>query len=275
VAGTVLSALAVGYYAKEQHYSLSTSPHMVAAYIAFTLALSCFTLAIVGWGPWLGWQRFPHITVLVSEERYSVAALEMPGSLPPTRTTLMILKVTFVNGDADRNVIIRAAYLRVKTKPDSPWGYWQIFTEPKRAANYDNPVQALEFPVNLGPRASVGGYLVFEIPNHFRDQLAPPPGYKSYVEIIEALSGRRAVFPAGPLGFFETRRWLVPTTLAERVTGPPVVYSRGSPWEGMRRCERCAKRPGQYEGSSPVEQALLCKRCRKAIKWEAINASRR
>jgi hypothetical protein len=216
--------------------------------------------------------RFPDITVLVSEGGHPVAA-QLPNGSWPTPTRLMIFKVHFINGDANRNVCIREAYLRAKTNPGSPWGYWQIFGAPTRPVEYDNPVQALEFPLNLAPRAGAGGYLVFELPDSLSSDLAPSPGEFS-VEITEALSGKRAAFPAPVVGaVFRTQRGLVPTTSAERVTGPPVVYWRGSPWEGLRSCARCGKRPGQHEAPWPSGQALLCKHCCRAVNREAVKAS--
>lgn len=238
--GTILSALAVGYFAKEQHYSLSLSPQMIGAYASFTLAFLFFALAIAGWGPWLRWQRFPDITVLVKGGRTTVATRLM-DRLPPERTLLVIVNVFFINGDADRNVCIRAAYLRVRTKPGSGWGYWQIFTEPTGPVEYWNPVRAMELPINLGPRAGAGGYLIFELPDYLAAELAPPPQAESVVEIHEALSGKVAVFPAMVVGgTFRRRRGLVPTTIAERVTGPPIqpIRTHGlSPWERVTKPE--------------------------------------
>jgi hypothetical protein len=63
--GTVLAAVAIAYFTKETHYSLSTGPQMVIAYAAFTLAFLCFFAGIAGWRPWLRWRRFPNITVRV------------------------------------------------------------------------------------------------------------------------------------------------------------------------------------------------------------------
>ena len=218
--GTLLSALAIGYYAKEQRYSLSSSPHMIGAYISFALAVMFFAFAITGWAPWLRWQRFPDITVLVQGNGQHVATRQTEG-FPPVQTFLIIVKVFFINGDHDRNVCIRAAYLRGKTKPGSGWGYWQIFTEPTEPVQYRNPVQAMELPINLGPRAGAGGYLIFELPDYLRAELAPAPQAEFVVEIHEALSGKMAVFPAMVVGgTFRRRKGLIPTTSAERVYGP-------------------------------------------------------
>jgi hypothetical protein len=195
-----------------------------------------FVLAIAGWGPWLRWQRFPDITVIVSSVGTTVATKQRSGLATPT--SLTILKVFFINGDPDRNVCIRAAYLRGKTRPGSPWGYWQIFAGPTDPVEYHNPVQALELPVNLGPRAGAGGYLIFELPDYLKGELAQgPQGVGDWVaEIHEALSGKMAAFPAMAVGgIYRRRRGLTPTTFAERVTGPPPPPPprvRGlAPWE--------------------------------------------
>jgi len=233
--GTILSALAVGYFVKEQHYSLSLSPQMIGSYISFALAFLFFASAIAGWGPWLRWQRFPDITILVKGGTSTVATRQMHRSLQRMDTSLFIVNVYFINGDADRNVCIRAVYLRGRTKPGSGWGYWQIFTEPTEPVEYWNPVQAMELPINLGPRAGAGGYLIFELPDYLKADLAPPPQAEWVVEIHEALSGKVALFPANVVGgTFRRRHGLVPTTIAERVTGPPVlpIRTRGlAPWE--------------------------------------------
>ena len=233
VVGTVFSALAVGYFAKEQHYSLSSSPQMIGAYIAFALAVVCFGSAIAGWGPWLRWQGFPDITVIVSGVGAVVADKVLPGPVAQ-KTSLTILKVYFINGNADRNVCIRTVYLRGKTKPGSPWGYWQVFTEPSDPMEYHNPVKALELPLNLPPRAGAGGYLIFDIPAYLSEGLASPEEADWVVEIHEALSGKMAIFPALAVGgVYRRRRGLVPTTIKERVTGPPLppIRTRGAPWE--------------------------------------------
>jgi hypothetical protein len=218
--GTILSALAIGYYSKEQRYSLSSSPPMIEAYICFALTVMLFTFAIAGWAPWLRWQRFPDITVLVQGGGQSVATRQIED-LPPIETFLIIVKVFFINGDHDRNVCIRAAYLRGKTQPDSEWGYWQIFAAPTEPVQYRNPVQVMELPINLGPRAGAGGHLIFELPDFLRAGLAPAPRAEFVVEIHEALTGKIAVFPALVVGgTFKRRQGLIPTTIAERVHGP-------------------------------------------------------
>jgi hypothetical protein len=240
--GAVLSALAVGYYAKEQHYSLSSSPHMIGAYIAFTLAAVFFALAVAGWGPWLRWQRFPNVAVLTRAVRHDAAVSLGPGSMRiPTK--LLSLHVFFINRYADRNVCVRAAYLRAKTRPGSPWGYWQVFSAPSQPLEYHNPVQPLELPLNLAPRTGAGGYLVFELPPYLAAELQP--GGEFAVEVIEALSGKMAQFPATLGGEWTLGRGLVPTTQAERVTGPPppAVYTRGSPWETFPPPQRRPRRP--------------------------------
>ena len=66
--GAVLTAVAIAYFTKETHYSLSTGPQMVTAYASFAFAFLCFFAAIAGWRPWLRWQRFPNITVRVDTE---------------------------------------------------------------------------------------------------------------------------------------------------------------------------------------------------------------
>jgi hypothetical protein len=108
-------------------------------------------------------------------------------------------------------------------------GYWQIFTEPTEPVQYSNPVQAMELPINLGPRAGAGGYLIFELPDYLRAGLASSPHDEFVVEIHEALSGKMATFPAMAVGgTFRRRRGLIPTTFAERVYGPkpPAAWYR-------------------------------------------------
>ena len=101
--GTILSALAVGYFVKEQRYSLGLSPLMIWSYVSFALAFLFFVFAIAGWGPWLRWQGFPDITVLVQGSGQSVATRQIKG-FPPIPTSLIMVKVFFINGDHDRNV---------------------------------------------------------------------------------------------------------------------------------------------------------------------------
>jgi hypothetical protein len=228
-AGTVLIALAVGYYLKEQQYSLSHGPQIIWAYILFALAFLFFILAILGYGPWLRLQSFPNIKVVVPEVGNSVGARMIPGVLPmPSR--LIYLKVFIINSEADRNVCISQAVLRGRTKAGSPEGYWALFTQPRSVAG---PVQAMDLPLNLGPRADAGGYLVFELEDYGTTNLATPGDFR--VEIHEALSDKKATFPAREIGgVYRKRHGLQATTTAERVTGPlvrkgPLV--KGPPWE--------------------------------------------
>lgn len=252
--GTVLSAFAVGYYLKEQHYSLSSSPHMIGAYTAFGAALMFFAFAVTGWrGPWRRLLGFPRITVIVRQQGF-VAASRVVREQWKIPTTLLILKVYFINTDPERNVCIRDAYLRRKTKPGSLWGYWQISSAPHDELEYRNPVQAMDLPVNLAPHAGSGGYLIFELPTYQDGELAP--GGPSCVEIIDALSEEWAVFPVG-LGTFTLGHGLVRTTIAERITGPPgpPVLTLGSPWEIGWSDERYAEwavvaEPSCAEGAS-------------------------
>ena len=95
----------------------------------------------------------------------------------------------------------------------------------------------MELPINLGPRAGAGGYLIFELADYLKTELAQQAEF--VVEIHEALSGKMAVFPAMVVGgIFRRRHGLIPTTIAERVMGPPVtpVRVRGlASWERVNK----------------------------------------
>jgi hypothetical protein len=71
--GGVLTAVAIAYYTKEQHYPLSTGPQMIAAYAAFACAFLCFLAAITAWRPWQRWQRFPKLTIRIDAWRSVIA----------------------------------------------------------------------------------------------------------------------------------------------------------------------------------------------------------
>src|SRR5258708_16405160 len=129
--GAVLTAVAIAYYTKETHYSLSTGPQMVAAYASFILAFLCFLAAMAGWRPWLRCRRFPSLVIGVDGTGSETASTQIPG-FPPLPTGLLALKVHITNAEVDRNVSIRAAYLLAKTKPGSDWGHEHLFRSEER-----------------------------------------------------------------------------------------------------------------------------------------------
>jgi hypothetical protein len=222
--GSVLTAVAIAYYTKEQNYSLSVGPQMIAAYIAFTLAFLCFLAAIANWRPWLRWQRFPNIIVSVDGVGYETGTKQMPN-FPPQSTNLRTLKVHITNTESDRNVSIRAAYLLIRQKPGSGV-HEEIFTSPFWPVQYSRQLQVLEFPIKLEPQVSAGGNLIFEIEAYRAANLDESLG--SRVEIHDAISGKMASFPAA-MGLYRRGRGLRPTTYAERVNG----IDLGRPWYGV------------------------------------------
>lgn len=222
--GAVLTAIAIAYFTKEPHYSLSAGPQMVAAYGSFVLAFLCFLAAIAGWRPWLRWQRFPNLTIRVDGQGTEVVNKQTPG-FPPLPTTLLILKVHITNAETDRNVSIRAAYLLAKEKPGSIL-HEQLFSTPFWPVIRARPADVLDFPVNLAPQASTGGELVFELNDYLMTNVAQP--FDARVEMHDAFSGKMACFPAA-MGTCRRRHGLRPTTLAERVNGPKAR----EPWYGV------------------------------------------
>jgi hypothetical protein len=223
-AGSVLTALAVGYYTKEANYSLAAGPHMIASYIAFLLAFLCFLAAITGWRPWLRWQRFPNIIVRVDGVGHETATKQRPR-FPPESTRLYILKVHITNTEPDRNVSLRAAYLLIRQKPDS-WAHEELFSSPSEEVSHTHQSQVLEFPVRLEPQVSDGGYLVFEIEDYRAGDLDASLGAR--VEIHDAISGKMASFPAN-MGLYKRGHGLRPTSYAERVNG----IDPGPQWYGL------------------------------------------
>jgi hypothetical protein len=221
--GAVLAAVAIAYFTKETHYSLSTGPQMVMAYAAFTLAFLCFFAGIAGWRPWLRWQRFPNIVVRVDGIGNEVASKQMPG-FPSMPTSIMTLKVHITNAEADRNVSIRAAYLLAKSRSGFAL-HEQLFSAPSDPVSYTPLDRAFEFPVNLAPQASQGGELVFELQSYRMVYAAQP--FEARVEIHDSISGKMACFPAN-LGTFRRHHGLRPTTYAERVTWPKAAQPRYS-----------------------------------------------
>lgn len=223
--GAVLTAVAIAYYTKETHYSLSTGPQMVAAYASFILAFLCFLAAITGWRPWLRWQHFPNLVIRVDGFGNETGSAQIPG-FPPEPTRLLVLKVHITNAEVDRNASIRAAYLLAKAKLGSGWGHEQLFAAPFDLVSRKRPDHALKFPVNLAPAASDGGELVFELKDYLMTDVAEP--FDARVEIHDAISGKMACFPA-VMGLYRRRHGLCPTTYAERVNGPKTAQ----PWHGL------------------------------------------
>lgn len=214
--GAVLTAVAIAYFTKETHYSLSTGPQMIAAYISFVLAFLCFLAAIAGWRPWLRWQRFPNLMIRVDGFGNETGSKQIPG-FPPRPTGLLMLKVHITNAEVDRNVSIRAAYLLAKAKPGSDWGHEHLFSAPFDPVSRTSPGPALEFPVNLAPGASDGGEMVFELSDYKMPDVGQP--FDARVEIHDAIIGKIACFPA-TMGIYRRRHGLRPTSYAERVYGP-------------------------------------------------------
>ena len=221
--GGVLTAIAVAYYTKETNYSLSTGPQMVEAYAAFVLAFMCFLAAIIGWRPWLRWQRFPSLIIRVDGVGNEQGIKQVPN-FPDQPVRLLTYKVHVTNAEVDRSVSIRAAYLAAKARPESGW-YELLFTAPFEQISYPRPMNTLEFPLNLAAQESGGGNLIFEL--HFQaKELAEP--FDARIEIHDAISGKMACFPAA-MGVFSRGHGLRHTTLAERVTGPQIA----EPWYGV------------------------------------------
>jgi hypothetical protein len=210
-AGSVLTAVAVAYYTKETNYSLSTGPQMASAYASFVLAFMCFLAAIVGWRPWLRWQRFPNLIIRVEGAGNEEGKIR-PLNFPEASVRLLTYKVHITNAEVDRNVSITVPYLAARAKPESSW-YEHLFTAPFWTVSYAHPMNVLEFPLNLTAQQSGGGMLIFEI-NFQAENLANP--FDGRIEIHDAISGKMACFPAG-LGTYRRRQGLRPTTSAERV----------------------------------------------------------
>jgi hypothetical protein len=222
--GAVLTAIAIAYFTKETHYSLSTGPQMIAAYAAFISAFLCFFAAIAGWRPWLRWQRFPNLVVRVDGIGNEVGSKQIPG-FPVMPTSIMTLKVHITNAEVDRNVSIRTAYLLAKSRPEFPL-HEQLFSAPSDPVSYTPLDRAFDFPVNLAPQASEGGGLVFELRDFQMVHVAQP--FEARVEIHDSVSGKMACFPAN-LGTFWRHHGLRPTTYAERVNRPKAPQ----PWYGL------------------------------------------
>jgi hypothetical protein len=214
--GSVLTALAIAYYTKEQHYALSTGPQMTAAYFAFAFAFLCFLAAITAWRPWQRWQRFPNLTIRIDAYGTVAATQERVGIKTPV--SLVILKLHITNNEVDRRASIRAVYLLGRCKPGSTWGYWHVFTAPTSPASYENPRTPVELPMNLEPQASDGGWLIFELTSFLMDDVDWSEG--SGLELHDAVTGKMATCPAAVGGSYRRRHGLRVATLAERVTGP-------------------------------------------------------
>jgi hypothetical protein len=218
--GAVLAAVAIAYFTKEAHYSLSTGPQMVMAYAAFALAFACFFAAIAGWRPWLWWQRFPNITVRVDSFGHEIGSKQTPG-FPARPVRLVTMNVHFTDAEVDRSVSIRAAYLLVRAKPGSPF-YEQLFSRPLWSVERNRPADVLTFPLNLAPQASGGGELVFELLDF---QEIDPTAGPARIEIHDSISEKMACFPAA-IGVYRRHHGLRTTTYEERVTGPRAAQPR-------------------------------------------------
>jgi hypothetical protein len=219
--GAVLTAVAIAYFTKETHYSLSTGPQMVIAYTAFAFAFLCFFAGIAGWRPWLRWQRFPNITVRVDSYGNEAGSQQAFG-FPPRPVRLVTMNVHVTNAEVDRRVSIRAAYLLLKAKPPSPI-YEQLFARPFWPVERNRPADVLKLPLNLAPQESDGGELVFELDDYREIDPAGGPGR---IEIHDSISGKMACFPAAMGGIYRRRHGLRATTYEERVTGPRAAQPR-------------------------------------------------
>jgi hypothetical protein len=222
--GAVLAAVAIAYFTKETHYSLSTGPQMAMAYIAFAIAFLCFFAAIAGWRPWVRWQRFPNIRVRIDRLGNETGSKQTPG-FPSMPIRLMTVYVHITNAEVDRRVSIRAAYLLLKAKPGSPF-YEQLFTRPLWQVERERPADILKLPLNLAPQESDGGELVFELSDY---QEVDPAGGPGRIEIHDSISGKMACFPVAVGGAFRRRHGLRATSYEERVTEPKAP----EPWYGV------------------------------------------
>jgi hypothetical protein len=184
-----LVAIAITYFAKEQHYSLFGNVWMLGAGLSFLVAFTSFFGSTRSWPfpPWVK-LKFPDITVEIygsgttETEREAGTGLDVLAHLRSFNA-----RFTSMETERDANLTV---LLYVKLIAGS-WGRAgdAACPPPSWALPPSLGLTPLSLPFQLPPGSVISGQLVYEIPRYYLDKIADPP--EARLEITDHVSGKR------------------------------------------------------------------------------------
>lgn len=211
-----LAAIAIAYFLKEAHYSLFWNFWMLAAWLSFILAFSCFLAAIVSWSfpPWVK-PGFPAIRVqvygtgLIDTEREAGTGMDVPARLRSFHA-----RIVNVGTGQDASLTVQ---LYVTLIP----GTWGRAAEaacppPDWALPPSLSLSPIGMPFALPPGDAIDGHLVYEIPRYYQDKIADP--LNARLELWDHVSGKRMSVPA-EIGDFDKSQ-MTASSGGPQVLGP-------------------------------------------------------
>ncbi len=211
-----LAAIAIAYFLKDAHYALFWNFWMLAAWLSFILAFSCFLAAIASWSfpPWVR-SGFPDIRVqvygtgLIDTERESGTGMDVPARLRS-------FHARFVNTGTEQDASL-TVQLYVTLIPGS-WGRAAeaACPSPDWALPPSLSLSPIGMPFALPPGDAIDGHLVYEIPRYYQDKIADPMNAR--LELWDHVTGKRMSVPA-EIGDFDKSQ-MTASSGGPKVLGP-------------------------------------------------------
>jgi hypothetical protein len=204
---TVSAAIAIAYFTKYEHFSLMTSPQMLAAIVIFLLAFVCFLAAIYGWPFPPRRLKFPDLLVTVgSPISEDVSFTPIPGLVAmgyaqrPNVERIFAWEVHFTNREQERTANIKSIRVRIKIRGEQ--GPATLTSGPPRL-NYESsaigpPVRAFD----IEPGGTKDTQLVFHV---LVPEFVDLP--QSWIELEDAQTGLLGRFPTAR-GTYDTKHGL-------------------------------------------------------------------
>jgi hypothetical protein len=211
-----LAAIAIAYFAKRANYSLFLNGWMLAAFLCFLAAHTCFFGAVKNWPfPPVARPDFPGIEVeiygtgSIDTQRESESGLAVPASLRS-------FNARFTNTEA-----VQAANLTVllylKLIPGS-WGRVgeAVCPPPDWPLPPSLGLTPISMPFELAPGSTISGHLVYEIPGYYLDKIDQP--LNARLELWDHFTGKRMNMPA-EIGSHD-KAAMVPSAGGAEILGP-------------------------------------------------------
>jgi len=211
-----LAAIAIAYFLKDTHYSLIWNGWMLAAFVSFLAAFTCFFGALKEWS-FLPAARldFPDIKVDV----YGVSTIDTEheagtGLAAPARLRSFTVRLT--NTSAEQYASL-TALLYIKLIPGS-WGRVgeAVCPPPEWTLPPSLGLNPIGMPCALSPGNAASGQLVYEIPSYYLDKIPEPMNAR--LELWDQLTGKRVNLPA-EIGAHE-KDDMVPSSGGAETLGP-------------------------------------------------------
>jgi hypothetical protein len=211
-----LAAVAIAYFAKQEHYSLFLNGWMLGALICFLAGFSCLFGSVAGWPfPPLVRPEFPNVEVDIYGTGSLDTQRESESGLAVT-VRLRSYHVRFKNAGSGQPASL-TVQLYVRLDPGS-WGRVgeALCPVPDWALPPSLGLSPIEMPFELPPGDVLAGHLVFEIPGYYLGKLAEPMSAR--LELWDHLTDKRMTLPA-EIGSHD-RNSMAPSAGGAEVLGP-------------------------------------------------------